>query len=262
MYQRFILLGGLCLFLYTGIGLLLWQVQRDLIYFPTPATEVEHFSLWEPPTDGAPNQVWTHHRGRSKAIIYFGGNAESMAPAGALLRTLFPEHAIYLPLYPGYGGSPGEPDEQALYAEALNLYDSIADRHRQISVIGRSLGSAVATYLAAERDLEKLVLVTPFDSMESLAQETISIYPMELMLRDKYDSASRARDIDEPVLMIVASGDEIVSRSHSDRLRVAFDASQVDEVIVDKSTHNSVSTKREYAMALLLFLDEQAPQVR
>jgi len=265
MFRRVTLLGGGVLFLYAAMGALLYSQQRELIYFPTPPAEIDQYELREITAgSGDTIQVWRRNTGKARALIYLGGNAESLQATGALLRTLFPEYAIYLPLYPGYAGAPGEPNEQSLYDEALALYDDIEGRHSEISVIGRSLGSGVATYLAAERPLHKLALVTPFDSMQSLAQEVIPIYPMGLMLRDKYDSAARARQIDAPTLMIISGNDDIVTRPHSDRLKVAFGPDQVEQVVVEGSTHNNIHMKQEFAMALLLFFDQlhRRPQLQ
>jgi len=51
-------------------------------------------------------------------------------------------------------------------------------RYSDISVIGRSLGSRVATYLASKRDIDRVVLVTPFDSLESVAKDAFPIFPI------------------------------------------------------------------------------------
>ena len=76
--------------------------------------------------------------------------------------------------YRGYGHSEGRPSEARLFADAVRLYDWAAgqagvDARRSVGM-GRSLGSGVAIYLATQRTLAGLVLVTPFDSITAVAQ--------------------------------------------------------------------------------------------
>jgi hypothetical protein len=79
-----------------------------------------------------------------------------------------------------------------LFSDALAIYDRIKKDHQQIIAIGRSLGTGVAVYLAAQREIEKLVLVTPFDSLRSVAQEIYPIYPISLILKESYRSIEYA----------------------------------------------------------------------
>jgi pimeloyl-ACP methyl ester carboxylesterase len=76
---------------------------------------------------------------------------------------------LYLLHYPGYGGAAGRPSETALVADALALFDQVAARHPRVTVIGRSLGSGVAIQVASARPVERLVLVTPYDSLMEIA---------------------------------------------------------------------------------------------
>ena len=125
----------------------MYATQRCQIYFPTQETHnhaVESFFL---PVTGAKLKIWSLHKEREAAIIYFGGNAEDVAGDLAGFAQLFPDYAIYLVNYRSYGGSTGKPSETALLNDALTIFDFLADNHPHISVIGRSLGSAVAVRL-------------------------------------------------------------------------------------------------------------------
>jgi pimeloyl-ACP methyl ester carboxylesterase len=70
---------------------------------------------------------------------------------------------------------------RALVADALALFDSLAADHDDIAVVGRSLGSGVATQLAAQRPVSRLVLVTPFDSIVSVGQAAMPWIPVGLL---------------------------------------------------------------------------------
>ena len=127
-------------------------------------------------------------------------------------------------------------------------------QYSTVSVIGRSLGSGIASYVAAQRNVLKLVLVTPFDSITNLAQQSYPLYPIPLLLKDKYNSAGRAHKIKADVLVLVAQRDQIVGRKHSNKLIAAF-VKQVPKVnIINGSTHNNISEYAEYYQIINEFL--------
>jgi len=240
---------------YFGFGLLLFLLQRSFIYMPVGNIAhdypVEQFASGDETIE-----VVVLNGGKPDAVVYFGGNAEQVvANARGFVRSM-PRHAVYLVNYRGYAGSSGEPSEQGLYADALNIHDRIRGQHQSVSVIGRSLGSGVATYLAANRPVERLILVTPFDSILHIAQDQYPIYPVSLMLRDRYDSRSRVGEITAQTLIVLAERDGIIPRKYSQRLIGAFPPSQVTVRMIQDTGHNGLSASGDYYSLLSRFLEE------
>lgn len=159
--------------------------------------------------------------------------------------------------YRGYGGSTGSPTEAGLYADAIALYDQVKPQHKNISIIGRSLGSGVATYLGTNREVQKMALVTPYDSVTNVAQATFPMYPMSLLLNDKYDSVSRAQEIESKIMLIIAESDEMIPRKHSTNLGNALKEANVDVAIelLRGVTHN-FSKDHHYQESLQRFMSE------
>ncbi len=244
---------------YVLFGMLLYVFQRNLLYFPPDGVEhdfpVEKISSGEETVN-----LIVINPGQPKAIIYLGGNAENPVHSASAFESVFPGYTQYFVVYRGYNGSTGQPSEKALFADATRIYDVLSGRHETISVIGRSLGSAIATYLAANRDIEKLVLVTPFDSVEALAKERYSIYPVSLMLKDKYRSVDYVKNIDVPTLVLLAELDFVVPAEHSKRLIERF----LDQLITVKTfqglSHNNISFLPDYFLELrnFLLIEQQA----
>ncbi len=139
------------LFIYLGVCLLLFLLQRHFIYHPPPSFEPASATVMRLTVDGADLQVTTMPRAGPKAIVYFGGNAEDVNQSLPGLMAAFPDQSIYLMNYRSYGGSTGEPSERALVADALALFDQMRSAHEEITAIGRSLGSGVAVQLASQR---------------------------------------------------------------------------------------------------------------
>ncbi len=232
----------------------LFVVQRSLIYFPVPANGSVQADDIRLDSGGESLQVWRLSAGRPRAIVYFGGNAEDVALNVPQFSRIFPQHTVYLANYRGYGASSGEPSEEALYADALRVYDHVSAAHDSVAVIGRSLGGGVATYLAANRPVERLVLVTAFDSAVSVAQAAFPIFPVSLLLRDRFDSAARAGRIEAPTLVVVAERDEIIPRRRTDALVASLDPQLVSVRVVERAGHNTIGQFPEYAAALSGFL--------
>lgn len=124
-----------------------------------------------------------------------------------------------------------------------------------MSVIGRSLGSGVATYVAANRAVEKLVLVTPYDSIQAIAQKSYPMYPMSIMLKDKYDSVGRVNEITAETLILIAENDNVIKKAHSDKLVAAMQRQAVDKVVVSNSGHSTISDTQEYRDSLHQFMN-------
>jgi len=239
---------------YLALCLLLFVFQRKLLYFPVQdrgaSPEIATtFKMEDHTLHG-----WLLNASAEDAVIYYGGNAEAIEGNLITFQLLWPKHAIYLLAYRGYGASEGSPTEQGLYEDALAVFDQVKAKHKKVNLVGRSLGSGVATYVAANRDAHKLVLITPFDSIVAVAQQQYSIFPVKLLMVDRYDSLQRVADIQEPTLLLVAAKDQIVPRANSDRLAAQFKAEQRKVVLVEGANHNNISRFEAFHAALKAFL--------
>jgi uncharacterized protein len=241
------------LIVYLSGGILLSFFQRSFIYFPS---ESVYQGLKEMVVEAkeAKLKIIVLNEGHDDAIIYFGGNAEAVDTYQKDFSHNFKNHTVYLVNYRGYGGSTGKPSEKALYEDALLVYDKLKSKHKHISLIGRSLGSGVATYVTSKRDIKKLVLVTPFDSIEAIATGQFPIYPVSFMLFDKYDSIGRVNAIKTQTLILVAGKDTLVPNENTFRLYNAFRPSKVDMRIFHDFGHNDIQFDTHYYSTMEEFL--------
>ena len=242
--------------IYLGIVVLLYVFQRGMLYFPSPEYQhdLDTFALVN---EGQSLKINVLNLGQSKAIVYFGGNAEPVVFNEVPFAENFPEHTVYLVNYRGYGGSSGKPTEAGLFSDALALYDHIQDQHESISVFGRSLGSGIATYLGSKRSIKHLALITPYDSIVNVAQQRFPIFPVRLLIHDEYDSIKRVSTISAKVLIIMAKQDLVIPNSHSINLAAAFPDQQVTVITIEKANHNNVSSSPKYFSALKDLLHPQ-----
>jgi pimeloyl-ACP methyl ester carboxylesterase len=229
--------------------------QRDFIYYPqwtrVDAAETD-FAL---DRADATLRGWRVNPRQRDAIVYFGGNAESIQSMRPHLAAWAPAHTGYLVAYRGYGASDGHPSEAALTDDAVALFDAIRAAHPdgRITVIGRSLGSGVASHLASQRPVAGLVLITPFDNLASVAQAHMPWLPVAGLLRDRFDAARDLANYRGPVLVIRAGRDEVVPAANTRRL---IDALPMRPIVVDipEADHNSIDGDPRFERALVEFL--------
>ena len=246
---------AVCLWL-GGCGAI-YPLQTRLIYHPVPEVDRPGAQAVRIPSGTASIKVWVLHESSEPAVIYFGGNAEDVSANLPAFEALFPEHAVYLVSYRGYGGSTGRPSEEALSQDALAVYDWVARRHPHIVVMGRSLGSGVATTLAASRPVERLILVTPFDSLANVAAGMLPLLPVRWLLRDRYESVKRIGKVQAPILVLVAEQDEVVSRARSDALIAAIPEALRHTELIHRATHNDIDRFPAFRESIQRFM---APQ--
>lgn len=236
--------------LYAGLCILLFVFQRSLIYFPPPVSAGNGDTTATFRTGDASLRLTVRQIESEKALLYFGGNAEDVSASLAELSAAFPDHALYLLHYRGYGGSSGKPSEAALHEDALALFDKVHARYAKITVVGRSLGSGVAIRLASMRPVTRLVLVSPFNSIQELAARQFPFMPVRWLLLDKYESWRYAPAVRAPTTLVVAERDEIIPAESSLRLLQQFTAGVARQVVIPGVGHNTISNHPAYLQAL------------
>jgi pimeloyl-ACP methyl ester carboxylesterase len=251
--KLFLRLTQSVLFIYLSVALFLFVFQRSFLYHPAAETDHE-YDVIQYEIDDVVLDVIVLNKGKDEAIIYFGGNGEAVVANAYFFNEALSDYTVYLVNYRGYGGSTGKPTEATLYKDAQYIYDQLIAKHKKLSVIGRSLGSGVATYLASTRNINKMILVTPFDSIQAIAQKQYPVFPITLLLRDKFDSLSRVKNISAKTLVLLAENDFIIPFENSQRLIDAFPSSQIIVELLEGTGHNSISSKQEYYYFLQQFM--------
>ncbi len=231
---------------YVLLCAVLFAFQRSLIYYPQPSSNREAGTSLSFPAGAETVKVATRPHGGPDALIYFGGNGDDVSQETPKLGAAFPDKAIYALDYPGYGGSSGKPTEKAIFADALALFDRVHAVHSNIEVEGRSLGSGVAVWVASQRPVARLILVTAFDSLVDPAAAQYPYVPVRWLLRDRFESWRYAPRVTAPTLIVVAENDQVVPRSSSDRLRTRFRRGIVSYVLVPNADHNTISDSPGY----------------
>ena len=244
-----------------GFPLLLYFYQDHLIFQPKPLAEESRDFIARNVSEARELQVVTTDEltlhgwlrqptatSESPLAIYFGGNAEEISWMVDMTGQFSP-WSIALFNYRGYGLSEGKPSEVKLFEDALTLYDNMVAREdidaSRIVAFGRSLGSGVAVHLAANRPVRAVVLVSPYDSLTSVAQNIYPWVPVRWLIRHPFDSLSLAPTIKAPLLTLVASEDVTIPPDHSRRLYDAW-AGPKQWVLIEGENHDTIAAAYEY----------------
>ena len=244
--------GAACAWLYAK--------QRELMYYPqlTKAdVEQTDFGIAR---NGVMLNGWLVNIGKPNAVIYFGGNAERVEDNRDEFARWFPDSSVYLVPYRGYGASEGTPNEADLLEDALAVYDQVRARQpgAPITVIGRSLGSGVASYVASQRPVTKLALVTPFDSMADVAQAHYPWLPVRWLVQDRYESTRYVAKYAGPTLVVRAGKDQVIPAASTDRLIAAL-PKPPQVVDLPDADHNTIGADSTYGRALSAFAATPPP---
>ena len=220
--------------LYASLCLAVYLGQQRLIYFPsrqiaaTPSARgLEWQEHWITTRDGIRLQAWYVPPGPGDPVVlFFHGNAGNISHRLDTLTLLTGLRAgVLMVSYRGYGHSGGEPGEEGTYLDADAAHAYLTDRlgipARRIVVFGRSLGAAVAGWLAANRPCGAVILESAFTSAPALGAEIYPFLPVRALARIRYDTLARMPQLRCPVLVVHSPQDEIVPFSHGKALFAA-----------------------------------------
>ena len=248
----------------AGVNLYMFALQDQMLFHPVVSDTqlLENYRSQELffRVNNHQIQAWEFDNptvSKPDVLFYFGGNAEDVMHNFPDFPKLGVRKAFYFS-YRGYGGSEGEPSQQAFYEDALVLYDQITSREdvdkESVVVVGRSLGSAVATYLSAHRKVAKVVLVTPFDSIQAVAQSAFPFLPVKWLLRHPFPSDRYASDNATSVLMMVAERDEVIGVTHSKALYDKWMGSK-EWLVFPGMGHNDIHLHGDFYPQIRKFLE-------
>ena len=213
---------GLILIVYLIVTLGLYIFQRKLLYYPNFNSHIKGDELSHSfeninikTKDNINLKGWFHLKDlKKKTILFFHGNAGTLDNRIYKLNFLGNLDINFLIIaWRGYSGSSGKPSEFGLYQDAksaLNWLNSKGITDDKIVLYGESLGTSVAIEVGQNKDFAGVILETPFTSMVDVGKTKYPFFPVSLLLKDKYESDKKIKNIKSPILIMHGEVDRLV----------------------------------------------------
>lgn len=210
--------------LYATAVTVLWAFQRDLMYFPdgSPRVPPSHYEMLGgvqevsfTTRDGLTLVAWYAPAPPNRpTVVMFHGNGGSLRGERYRLKHFKDaQMGALLVAYRGYSGNGGTPNEEGLYADARAALDWLEKggvASASVVLYGISLGTGVATKMAAERQVAAVVLEAPYTSTVDVAAFRFPIVPVDWLMEDRFESLRRIGQVTEPLLVMHGSSDYVI----------------------------------------------------
>jgi len=207
---------------YVGITITLYIFQRNLMYHPTEnnysgdqlKVKIEKVKITT--EDNLELLGWYHEKDlkKFKTILYLHGNAGSLDNRIHKINNFqYMDINFLLLSWRGFSKNKGVPTEEGLYKDAIGAVKWLNQKgitKDNIIIYGESLGSGVTIEIAQNENFAGIILESPFTSMIEAGKDKYPIFPISLLLKDKYESNKKIKNIISPILIMHGMEDKIV----------------------------------------------------
>ena len=216
------------IFFYILLLIIVFFLQRNLLYHPSvdnylkdnfaaEPTEIEKVKIT---TEDKVDLVgWFYNKNiqKFKTIVFFHGNAGSLQNRTYKLNHFKNLDVNFLIIaWRGFNGNKGKPNEMGLYEDArsaIRWLNTKGIQDKSIILYGESLGTAVAIEVAQNKKYAGVVLESPFTSMVNMGKKYYPFFPVNLLLKDKFESFKKINKVLIPILVMHGKVDKIVPYS-------------------------------------------------
>jgi fermentation-respiration switch protein FrsA (DUF1100 family) len=238
--------------LYVVIGIALYFLQGKFLFHPEklPEDHVFNFSIPFKEINLAVNneknldivQFTVPDSVCKGVVLYFHGNRRNIERyAPYAINFTKNNYEVWMMDYPGFGKSTGDRTEAILYSDAKELYKMARARFGKDSIIiyGKSIGTGIASQLASVKDCKRLILETPYRSIDALLRRYAFIYPVSWMTHYHFPTDQYLAKVDAPVSIFHGTDDKLIPYSQAQQLiRAARRGGEL--ITIEKGEHNNL----------------------
>jgi pimeloyl-ACP methyl ester carboxylesterase len=225
------------------------NMQNRFLYFPEPVwptesgLEFEKMKLWQATGDDYQGLVAAHDApAPNGTLILFHGNGGTALDRGFYFKPFMElGFRVILAEYPKYGGRPGKVGEKPFVAAGLETTRLAFEQYGEpLYLVGESLGCGVAAAIAKQTSvpIAGIILITPWDTLASVAKSRFPFLPVKLVLTDHYDSIKNLQSFKNKISIVGAERDEILPIKHAINLYNALPEGQKRMWIIKGAGHN------------------------
>ncbi len=159
---------------------------------------------------------WYHNKdsNKYKTILFLHGNAGSLENRIHKINHFKDMNVNFLIIaWRGFSKNKGSPTEKGLYKDARGAVEWLKSKgieENDIIIYGESLGTGVAVEIAQNKNFAGVILESPFTSMVDAGKDKYPFLPVRLLLKDKYESDKKIKNVNSPILIMHGKVDKIV----------------------------------------------------
>ena len=237
--------------LYIGGGIVLFFIQDLLLFHPKQVPRDYQYSFDLPFGEiNLPfgnenlNIIQFKTTGIKKGLVLFYHGNMKNAGHYAKYPSIFLRNGydVWMIDYPGFGKTTGKRSETIMYQQALIMFDLAATIIKNDSVViyGKSIGTGIASYVAANRSCRRLILEAPYYSISALARHYFPFYPVVPMTRYSFPVYSHLQNVQSPISFFHGIKDETIPYRHAVKLKK--EKPSIELITIDDGKHNNLAS--------------------
>lgn len=255
MKKRDVIAISFFAFFYLTVGVLLTVFQDKVIYQPgiQDFATCFNFSDAEKVTYNG-TRMYIQNPDKPLVVLYHG-NAGSACDR-KIYADIFTKagYGYVVVEYTGYSNDPRIPSHETIKADVKNVVDYLASQHlTDITVVGESIGTAIASYHTSLSAPKKLLLISPMSSLADVASDRFWFYPTNLLVDNAFDSVTLLQPYQNPVTIIHGNSDSVIPYKLGEKLFVSL-STQKEFVTIQGGDHNDLFNYSETYDAINSFL--------
>lgn len=224
---------------YLILCLALYFSQRSLMYFPD-VSPIYNKEVWIPIVEKNEVLALESQDTNKKTIVLFHGNATN-ATSQVFYRNFFPKDVHLIAVeYPGYGlNHKMEISKDNLLSHARKVMKYAKAKYGDnIILTGESLGTGIASQMAKEFNINKLFLITPYTTINEVAQDKFWFIPTFLLIKDDYDNMTTLKDYKGETMILISDKDQVVPAKYGKKLHDSL-INKKQQIIVKNAQHSN-----------------------
>ena len=262
------------------IPLSLWIVQPSLFFGPLHDKEsynklhqIDDFKEIKININNRLIDGWFYHNSKDDSkkpkplVIYYGGNMQNSSKTclnyyNNSIFEFFDNYNFLMVDYPEFGLSDGRLTQKTMFENAISVYDYASNLDyvdaNNIVIMGYSIGSGIANYVASSRNVSGLIILAPYDELRSLYNEHLNIFygPIRKIIRYDFKSYEYAKNIKVAPLVFTSYDDEVISYKYTDNLISYYDDIYYYKILDNDVKHNDYIFQKEVLLKIEEYLQD------
>jgi len=191
-------------------------------------------------------------------IVYYHGNAGSSCDR-SYFKSFFEQSnsSVIFVEYAGYSNDNIKPSKKLILQDVDNINSFVKENSfKNVIVYGQSIGSGAASYHSSIGDVNSLILVGSFSSLDDIAQSKYIIYPASLLLREKYDNAEWLQGFEGNVIILHGDNDKLIPHKFSQKLFNEITTEKKEYILISGKGHNDIWNSPVFREKLVEFINK------